>query len=388
MQCLFENPDSPCQNCRSHNLTHCIKRSGPKTRARLSSSKSISLYVSIPSEDAASLHYLYSNDTNVLCGSVKLDVLARVFARIYGPSISHPGLRNMIIALLKSKSGNRTSKYPTLSGQRHVDITFGELTQKLSNPSKIDEGDIFVSYMLAIWYSDIDSAVIEVHVKGLFAIMRHLSQNTTFLSSPMSAFWALLRDEILWITRKSANYANTCQDFRDILGPKTIQQRQKYENELRTAANFRRSSAKLFHGRSMYTSIHTLMESARIINQCQLSVCDSLIESVLVELQVEYRLFEQKHHEVFLDLELRPLETGGYVKNWQEERTIIGRLHDLIVLNVCRLAAVSLEAASIQQGLRSPEGIAASTSLISVLRKARAFLLAGIKDCRVFGTGT
>ena len=331
------------------------------------------MYDSIPSEDAASLHHLYSNDTNILCGSVKLDVLARVLARIYGPSISHPGVRNMIIALSMSKSGSRTSKYPTMSEQRHVDITFRELTKKLSNPSEIDEGDIFVSYLLAVWNGDIDSAAIEVHVQGLFAIMRHLSQNITFSSSPLAPFWALLRDEILWLTRKSANCSKMCQDFRDILGPKTIQQRQRYENELRAAADFRRSGAKVFYGRSMYTSVHTMMESARIINQCQSSVHDPLIESVLVELQVEYRLVEQKHHEHFLDLELSPLQRGEYVKSWKEELTIIGRLHDLIVLNVCRLAAISLEAVSIQQGLRSPRGIEASTSLDLNITKDQGF---------------
>ena len=315
------------------------------------------MYDSIPSEDAVSLHYLYSDDTNILCGSIKLNVLARVLARIYGPAICHSGLRNMIIALLISKSGTRASKYPTLSEQRHVDITLRELTHKLSNPSEIDEGDIFVSYMLAIWYGDIDSTAIEVHVQGLFAIMQHLSRKKTFSSSPMAPFWALLRDEILWLTRKSGNCSKLCQDFRDIIGPKTIHQRQKYENELRTAANLPLSAEKVFYGRSMYTSVHTMLESAKIIDQRQL-FGDSLIESVLVELQVEYQMVERKHHEDFLDLELSPLERGEYVENWKEEQTIIGRLHDLIVLNVCRLAAISLEAASIQQGLRSPKGIA------------------------------
>jgi hypothetical protein len=344
------------------------------------------MYDSIPSEDAVSLHYLYSNDTNVLCGSIKLDVLARVFARIYGPSISHSGLRNMIIALLISKSGSRTSTYPTLSEQRHVNITFKELKQKLSNPSEIDEGDIFVSYMLAVWYGDVDSTAIEVHVQGLFAIMRHLSQAKTFSSSPMAPFWALLRDEILWLTRKSANCPRLCQDFRDVIGPKTLHQRQTYENELRTAASFRSSAENVFYGRCMYTSVHTMIESAKIINRRQL-YGDSLIESVLVELQVEYQMIEKKHHEDFLDIELRPLQMGKYVEDWKQEQKIIGRLHDLIVLNICRLAIVSLEGVSIQQGVRSSKGMAFSASLVSILRKSRAFCQAGIQDCRVFGTG-
>ena len=294
MQCIYGNPESPCHCCLLYNLAPCVKRLGPKIQARPSWPESIATYdVSIPAEDAASLHYLYSSDTNILCGSIKLDVLARMLARIYSPSIRHSGLRNIIIALMMSKSGSRTSYSPSPLEQQHVDITLRELSQKLSNPSTIDEGDIFVSYLLAVWYGEVDSAAIKVHVQGLFAIMRHLSQNPEFFNSPMAPFWALLRDEILWLTRKSADFSRICQDFRDILGPKTIQQRQKYEQELRAAGPFNSPAEKVFRGRSMYTSVHTMVESAKIVRQCQISVHDPLVESVLVELQVESSLVEQ-----------------------------------------------------------------------------------------------
>ena len=316
-----------------------------------------------------------------------MDVFARVLSRVYTPSITHPGLRNMIIALLLSSSGSQNSRYPTLLEQRHVDITIGTLTQKLSNPSEIDEGDIFVSYLLAVWYINIDPTAIDIHVQGLFAIMRHLSQNVEFTTSPMSPFWALLRDEILWLTRRSNNCRRICRDFRDILGPKTIQQRQTYENELRTAAQFRHPNAKVFYGRNMYTSVHTLMDSARILDQHDLSTHDPLIESVLVELHVEHRLVKEKRHEDFLESEIAPLQKGQYVKDHHVELTVIERLHDLIVLHVCRLTTIALEATSIQQGLYSAEAMIEATSLLSVLRRASAFILAGIQGNRVFGTG-
>jgi hypothetical protein len=389
LQCIYGNPESPCHFCLLYKLVPCVKRLGPKIQqAPPSWPESIATYdVSIPAEDAASLHYLYSSDTKILCGSIKLDVLARMLARIYSPSIRHSGLRNIIIALWISKSGTRTSHSPTPLEQQHVDITFRELSQKLSNPSTIDEGDIFVSYLLAVWYRDVDSAAINVHVQGLFAIIRHLSQNPAFFTSPMAPFWALLRDEVLWLTRKSPDFFQVCQDFRDILGPKTIQQRQKYEQELRATGPFNYPAEKVFHGRNMYTSLHTMMESAKIVSQCQNSAHDPLIESVLVELQVECSLVEQMHHEDFLDTELLPIQSGEYVKDWKEEFVIIERFHDLILLYICRTAIIALKAPSIQQGLCSQEGISATISLISLLRKADAFLLAGIQDGRVFGTG-
>lgn len=285
-----------------------------------------------------------------------------------------------------SKSGSRTSYSPTPLERQHVDITIRELSRKLSNPSTIDEGDIFVSYLLAVWYGDGDSAAIEVHVRGLLALMRHLSQNPAFFMSPMAPFWALIRDEMLWLTRKSADCSWIYQDFRDILGQKTILQRQKYEEELRAVGPFNFPTEKVFHGRSMYTSVHTVIESAKIITR-QISGPDPLIESVLVELQVESNLVEQRHHEDFLDMELLPIQRGEYVKDWKDELTIVERMHDVILLYVCRTATIALKASSIQEGLCTQEGIAAMTSLISVLRKAGAFLRAGIQDGRVFGTG-
>jgi hypothetical protein len=370
---------------------------GPKTKVQLFPTCSISPYdASIPSEDGAYLHYIYSNDTGILCGSIKLDVLARVLARVYSPSIPDPGLRHVIIALLMSKSRlKKNSRWPTDSEKRHVDIAFGELQKRLSSPDEMDECAIFVAYLLSMWSRDnIDSDAAEVHIDGVVAIMRHLSGKlgSTFSTSPMAPFWALLRDESLWLTRKSDSCRRLCQDFHDILGPKTILQRQRYEDELRGAMlpQLRIPQAKVFFGRNMYTSVHTMIESAKIINHLhtlQASAQDPLIESIVVELRVEQRLVEQKHHEPIFDLELKALEGGGYVTDWHVELNLIERIHDLLVLNVCRLATISLEAVSIRHRLSSPEGIAASTSLISVLQRARAFFLAGIRGGRVFGTG-
>ena len=326
-----------------------------------------------------------------------MDVFTRLLARIYGPSIIHPALRHAIIALLISKSGTRTtSMCPTQRERQHVDISFAKLAQRLANPVEVDESDIFAAYMLAIWSINIDdSANTEIHIAGVIAIMHHLSQKlgSVFFASPMAPFWALLRDEIIWLTRKSDKYHQNCRDFRDVLGPKTIQQRLKYENELRGAMIPRVTApnTKIFFGRSMHTSVHTMIESARIIDelhQPQVHQPDPIIESIVVELHVEQRLMETKGHQTLLDVELMPIEKGEYVKDWRLELTIVERIHNLVVLYVCRLTTIALEAPSIEHGLCSLEGVAASTSLISLLRKARAFFLAGIEGGRVFGTGT
>jgi len=309
----------------------------------------------------------------------------------------------MIIAILMSKSRNNPAPSKTEQGQvvvpseteqRHVDIVLGELMQKLSNPADVEESDILVAYLLAVWSEDVDSSATDVHIEGVIAIMRHLQRKMgdSFSTSPMAPFWALLRDEILWRKRKSPSFYRLCQEFREILGPKTVQQRQRYERELRATmmVDIKHPNPKIFFGRTMYSSIHTLMESAKIINErfhLPNSVQDPLIESVLVELHVEQVLLEQRGHESLLELELKPLQRGEYVEDWKVELTIIERLHDLIAIYVCRLATIGLEAPTVRDGLESTEGQAAASMLKSVIKRARAFLHAGIKDARVYGTG-
>jgi hypothetical protein len=356
--------------------------------------KSIPSYeLSVPSEDLASLHYLYTNNTQILCGTLKLDVLTRLFSRVYGPSMPYRGLRHIIIALFMSRSGTRTAAgCPSLVEQGHVDVTFAELIRKLSNPTDIHESDIFIAYLLALWSGDVDSAATEVHIEGVVAIMRHLSRKLgcQVLGSPMAPFWALLRDEILWLTRKWNNYNRLCQDFRDILGPKTVQQRQRYESELRGAMlpQPQHTNGKIFFGRSICTSVHTLIELAKIIDRGYVrSVEDPIMESILVELQIEQRSIEQKGHETLLELDLKPLQHGEYVSNWKLEARVVEHIHDLIILYVCRLAILALEAPSIEDGLGSPAGVAASAALLWILCRGRGFVLAGIQGNRVFGTG-
>jgi hypothetical protein len=407
LQCVYAAPNLPCEHCTLHNLPDCIKRLGPKTEARLSPPTPIKVTdPSISHADVACLQYLYSNNTKILCGSIKLDVLARLCGRVYGLAIGQRGLRHMIIAILMSKSRShpqvpealdnpKFDALPSETEQRHIDIVMGDLTKKLSNPADVEESDILVAYLLAVWSEDVDSSATDVHIEGVIAIMRHLQRKMgdSFSTSPMAPFWALLRDEILWRKRKSPSFYRLCQEFRDILGPKTVQQRQRYERELRAAmmVDIKHPNPKIFFGRTMYSSIHTLMESAKIINErfhYQRTDSDPLIESVLVELHVEQVLLEQRGHESLLELELRPLNKGHYVEDWKVELTIIERLHDLIAIYVCRLATLGLEARTVTDGLESTEGQAAAAMLKSVIKRARAFLHAGMRGERVYGTGS
>jgi hypothetical protein len=405
-QCVYDTsmPSLPCEFCTSHNLsTPCIKLLGPKTEARhqqLVPSKPFPLVGDhgVPHEDISALQYLYSNDTRILCGSVKLDVLARLLARTYSPSIEPSGLRHMIIAHLMSKSGKRTRvNQPTIEEKNHVGIALHELSTKLSNNrGDIDESDILIAYLLAIWSCEINSSTAEVHITGVLQIMRHVSRKLggDISSSPMAPLWGLLRDEILWLTRKSSTSLQLYYEFQSLLGPKTISQRQQYEAVLRGAmlssgVGVSDKHVKVLFGRTMHTSIHTLVEVARILDRRRAnpSTQDPLVDSVLVELHMEQSCLGEKGHEPLLATELEPLKRGEYVKDWQDEANVLMRCHDLIVLYACRLTIIALRAPSITEGLVSAEGRETCKALVSVLRRAREFVIAGIRGGRVFGTG-
>lgn len=377
--------------------TEAWKKLTPKTEVqKVKLRESISTYDStIRSEDAYLLQYLYCNDTKTFCGSIKLDILARVLARVYGPSMTHRGLRHMIIALLMSNSKDPTiTQCATYTQHQHVDIAYGVLRRRLANPVDVDEGDIFVAYMLALWSGQIDLAACETHINGVLAIMRHVSGKLGALAdSCMAPFWAFLRDEIIWLTRASNKSFRLCHEFRELLGPKTVQQRHSYEIELRGAMKTpsRFQNDKVLFGRSIYTSVHTLIHIATVINHRHYrrsDVQDALSESVLVELGVDQRIIEQQQHEKFLEIELKPLERGEYLPNWREEVKVVRRFHDLLVLHVCRIVKIVLEARSVQEGLSSIMGVREALSFISVTRRARMFVQAGIHGSRVFGTGT
>jgi len=392
-------PELPCEFCTLHNLsTPCLKLLGPKTQAQqqnLVPSKPFPpVDPNVPSEDLSALQYLYSNDTRILCGSVKLDVLARLLARTYSPTIEPSGLRHMIIAHLMSKSGIRTRpNHPTEEEGNHVGIALHELSVKLSsNRPDIDESDILISYLLAIWSGEINSSAAEVHIKGVLQIMRHVARKFggNISSSPMAPLWGLLRDEILWLTRKSSRSSQLYNELHSILGPKTIQQRQRYEAELRGAMLTPCDKhVKVLFGRSMHTSIHTLVEVARCLDRRRAnpSVHDPLVDSVLVELHVEQLSLSEKGHEPLLARELEPLDRGEYVKDWRDEANVLMRCHDLIVLYSCRLTILALRAGTIKEGLESREGKETCRTLIAVLKRAKEFVIAGIKGGRVFGTG-
>jgi hypothetical protein len=76
--------------------------------------------------------------------------------------------------------------------------------------------------------SEHTTATFTMHVNGVLQIMRLLATKTM----PLITFWPLIRDEILWTADHLGMKTlidSSAHDFRQLLGPKSIDQRKKYE---------------------------------------------------------------------------------------------------------------------------------------------------------------
>lgn len=121
------------------------------------------------------------------------------------------------------------------------------LTRKLENPRSIDEGDLFCAAILAQWSLKTgDREKFDRHAGGVLAIMKFLSEkekNRAF-SSVFRTLWPLVRDQITTaaefrhygtlrgLGRSFQSVEGLYRDFRLILGPKTIEQRYHFCDQI------------------------------------------------------------------------------------------------------------------------------------------------------------
>jgi hypothetical protein len=119
----------------------------------------------------------------------------------------------------------------------HVDKATNALRGNLTDPTTVDDGDLFVAFLLALWYLDSPIDTIresaETHVEGTVALMKHLSEKDAHSKSPLRLLWLLIRDEIV----RQISYGNHCLSelvLHKILECRLSGSRQSYINLLRS----------------------------------------------------------------------------------------------------------------------------------------------------------
>jgi len=80
-------------------------------------------------------------------GSLDVKLFFRSVASVFGPFIDHPTLRHATLAYC-------TASYDIidpLQHLRHATSACSALRRKLNDPTTLDEGDLFASFLLALW---------------------------------------------------------------------------------------------------------------------------------------------------------------------------------------------------------------------------------------------
>ena len=192
--------DSPCEFCQSRMISEpCIKLRGPKTEQRsiyfISTSRALTKYdASVPAEDVRVLQLALADELPwERRGYSEVDLFFRNAASVFGPCINHIALRHAILAYF-------TAYYDVgdpLRHLRHANFACSALRRKLNDPTTLDEGDLFVSFILAQWgAANEDSVVLRSNMLGFTLIMKQLSDRAggNISSYQLAVFWPLARD--------------------------------------------------------------------------------------------------------------------------------------------------------------------------------------------------
>lgn len=233
-QCIFTSDDSPCDLCRELGREKsCIKMWGPKTSETIKvSTQKVSMFeVSVPdivpetNEQSASACDQTSHSTaNAMIPFPSLDLsrpvtvydssidpmdahilqrgfrvfndssfLTRVlipkFALAYGPSITHPSLRQAVILFCRTQ-------FPEFSEPNHITLQRRRaclaLGRRLKRPNILDEGDLFSAYFIALHCKLQRSDKAEKHMEGVLALTKHLLTFGSVSNSTFYIFWRML----------------------------------------------------------------------------------------------------------------------------------------------------------------------------------------------------
>jgi hypothetical protein len=169
--------------------------------------------------------------------------------------------------------------------------------------------------------------------------------------------------------------------FRQVLGPKTIRQCRRYFDELKepTVIGYTKRN---FLGLSNLLRNFVMVLNNR--DPTKPPEEDAETESVLVDSQVWVDAFNLPEKESRFDEALRPDRRG--IDSFGIFITVL-QCHDLLHFYICRLMISALKAVSIRQGLCSPEGMSASFSILSLLRRGKNYVSSIIDSPQHFDYG-
>lgn len=301
----------------------------------------------------------------------------RAAAFVYGPSIDHVGLRHSLLAFIALQLDT-----PLEQHLEHANLAIQALCWKLSKTNTLDEGDLFVSFLLALCcfgLTENAEMMISANMRGFVSIMQHLSNRVrgAIKSYQLAVFWPLARD-LLGLGEYVLNLVGGefWDDSCRVLGMTSFQQMVSYFHALPATTLpddciGEGSISLILHNslrqnREMKELLRVEMARQNGQNDQATAHKLSLTSSLSVSLQDDIYLAVD-------DLAVN-LMSDEYIYDKERFRTLfdhemIVRMSRITVSVQCnRMFRILLRAPSVLQGLTSEEGIDAGLKFASTLR--------------------
>lgn len=400
-QCIFISEDMPCSFCRENDISEpCIKLWGPRTQATSARIKPISLHgpLDVPlqmavtnqmpiqlipsrplsdynpsfnSEDLRLLEWVYCNKLSPnVQGPTGIFTLIAKFASFYGASIAHPSLHHAVCAYSAFIYSGPEDDY--LHADVFIQRACGVLKQRLNKLPVLDEGDLFVTCLLAMCEPEEPF----VHLQGFISFVKFLFEKSRgdLASYTLSAFWQAAGDELVYsIWRgyvepsvKNCIIAQLSEAFQKVFGNTSFRK----DSQPRTGdKTYFCSTAFLATSWQQFVKLKNHLR-----DQAGLSAHPSFendMEFFNMLPDIRHHLLEVDEDEVFSHLYANLAEAveenANYIVRRFTQALHIGA--SLFYRGLSRLMLVVLEAPLISEGNSLPNLFVAVDALFSMLRR-------------------
>lgn len=354
---MFENP-SHVQPTVSSNSS-CGFLDVPTQTTRLEVSRPLTIYdPSIDPEDVYILQSAYSEASNPTHPQQNVFRLFQKFSLVYGPSILHPSLRHTVVTFCMRWLPYLNHGFFEMDGR--VQSARRALRHRLSDVTKIDEGDMFASFLLALHgiegckYNEA-----KIHVQGFINLMIHLYNKARKQLNfyPLSIFWRMARDEIILKAFKTSMLDGmdiSVHELSSVLGYTIIQERTRYQELLTGTRNDDPISVFITASYQQFSTLKNLLRTRKGPYWRIHTKYDSDFKLVLSNLQADFnRIDDDNIFESFTQILNKTWELGNIDgdESCRQARDIVT---GLVLRHLSRLLFIYLEAESGFQWRNSP----------------------------------
>lgn len=311
----------------------------------------------------------------------------RTTSFIYGQSINHIGLRHSILAFITMELDISLEEH-----LEHANLAIQALCRTLSKPNTLDEGDLFVSFLLTLccWsLTENAEMMVSANLKGFLSIMHRLRKKVrgAIKSYQLAVFWPLARD-LLSLINEHAYGRNLVREFLydscQVLGWTNVGQTISYLEALRSENLEDDMMDEIFISPLIHSPTSQCLEMKELLYHKMARYNDqtphddpSLRGPLSPSLLEDLHLGTNDEEAVYDLIAKHAAETLMLVENSSNEERdetlvesgeIVWSCRFAFSLRYHRVLRILLQAPTVLEGLTSQEGIDACLRFASTLR--------------------